>query len=177
MKSLAPKESEARERLQRVSALTQQALVDLRRVIAAMRPGVLDELGLLPALGWVSEHTLGALDIHVSIESAGLPERLPGEIETVLFRIAQEAMSNVARHSQAKNLHIRLERINGKVLMVLADDGRGMEQNQIVESKDRSRHLGLVSMRERASLIGGEVQIESAPGRGTTVQVIVPLKE
>lgn len=175
MRSLPPEASEPRERLERASALTQQALVDLRRVIAAMRPGVLDELGLLPALGWISEHTLGPLDLHVSIESSGLPERLPGEIETVLFRIAQEAMSNVARHSQARNLDIRLKRIDGKVLMVLADDGCGWDLSEAVESADRGRHLGLASMKERASLIGGEVQIDSAPGQGTTVRVIVPL--
>jgi len=175
MKSLPANESAARERLERASALTQQALIDLRRVIAAMRPGVLDELGLLPALNWISDHTLGPLELHVSIESRGLPERLPREIETVLFRIAQEAMSNVARHSQARNLYIRLERINGKVQMMLADDGRGWDQTSPPANTERGRRLGLVSMRERASLVGGEVRVESAPGQGTTVWVIVPL--
>lgn len=165
---------ELQERLNRVRALTQQAITDLRRIIAAMRPGILDELGLVPALGWMGDHALRPAGVSVNLD-VRLLSRLPGEIETTLFRIAQEAMSNVARHSQAKNLHIHLEQSNGEVVMTMIDDGLGLEPGKSVFADDRGRGLGLAGMKERASLLGGEVSIASAPGQGTTLRVAIPL--
>jgi signal transduction histidine kinase len=176
-KSLPASDKNAKERLARAQALTGQTLADLRRIIAALRPGVLDQLGLVPALGWLSEHTLRPLDITATLEAQGLPGRLPGEIETILFRIAQEAINNVARHSQAKHLAVRVEYEGGQVTMTLSDDGQGCDLSALPPPSDYSRRLGLASMQERASLTCGEVTIKSAPGQGTTVQVIVPVAE
>ena len=164
-----------RERLDRARTLTEQALTDLRRMIAALRPGVLDQLGLLPALGWVADHTLRPLGVIVTIASSGLQERLPAEIETILFRIAQEAMSNVARHSGASHLSIHLAREDDQATMVLTDDGRGFDPAAVTAAPDQSHGLGLAGMQERASLAGGQVTVESVPGRGTTVRVVMPL--
>lgn len=176
-RALPAEEAQTRERLDRARRLTEHALADLRRVIAALRPGVLDQLGLLPALSWIADHTLRPLGMKVTIESDGLPKRLPGEIEIVLFRIAQEAMSNVARHSQANHLHIRLHRADGRIVMTLTDDGRGFDLSALADGPNHDRGLGLAGMQERASLAGGQVTIESAPGQGTTVQVVIPIAE
>ncbi|MFQ5854471.1 MAG: cache domain-containing protein [Anaerolineae bacterium] len=165
------------EHLERVQVLTEQTLTDLRRVIAALRPGVLDQLGLVPALGWVADHMLRPLGLTVTIDADGLPGRLSGEIETILFRIAQEAMSNVARHSGARHLSIHLRRTDGEATMTLIDDGRGFDLSSVAAAPDHSRGLGLAGMQERASLAGGQVTVESAPGRGTTVHVVVPVPE
>jgi len=174
-RALPTDDSGSRERLDRGRKLTEQALADLRRMIAALRPGVLDQLGLLPALGWVADHTLRPLGLLVTIEGAGLQERLPSDIETILFRIAQEAMSNVARHSEASRLSIHLAREDDQATMTLTDDGRGFDPAAVTAAPDQSRGLGLAGMQERASLAGGQVTVESAPGRGTTVRVVMPL--
>ena len=165
------------ERLGRARTLTDQALADLRRMIGALRPGILDQLGLVPALGWVADHTLRPLGLLVTIQAAGLQERLPGDIETILFRIAQEAMSNVARHSGARQMRIRLAREGGQISMSLTDDGRGFDPAAVTAAPDQSRGLGLAGMQERASLAGGLVTVESAPDQGTMVRVVVPLPE
>lgn len=174
-RTLAQDSEPAREHLRQVQNLTDQALADLRRLIAALRPGVLDQLGLVPALGWVADNTLRPLGIEVTVESEELQNRLPGEVETVLFRIAQEAMNNVARHSGAKHVHIHLVRQNNEVTMTLTDDGRGFHPAAVTATPERGRGLGLAGMRERASLAGGHVTVKSAPGQGTTVQVVVPV--
>lgn len=160
--------------LDRLGTLTEQALGDLRSIIAALRPGVLDQLGLVPALGWVADHTLRPLSVKVTIDADDLQGRLPPEIETILFRIAQEAMSNVARHSQASHLDISLERGNGKVTMELIDDGQGFDPGLIRAAREHGRGLGLAGMQERASLAGGQVEIRSAVGMGTSVHVVIP---
>ncbi len=175
VKALPANEVTARERVKRTRTLLEQTLTDLRRIITALRPGVLDQLGLAPALEWVSDHTLRPLGLAVTIEADDWQERLPGEIETILFRIAQEAMNNVARHSQAKRLTIRLLRENGQVSMTLTDDGQGYDPSTVSLALDHSPGLGLAGMQERASLAGGQVTLESAPSQGTTVHVVVPL--
>jgi signal transduction histidine kinase len=176
-KFLPVEDHNAQERLERARTLIGQALTDLRRIIAALRPGVLDQLGLAPALRWLGEHLLRPLGISVTIEIEGLQERLPGEIETILFRIAQEAMSNVARHSQAGHVNIQVRYDDGQVTMTLTDDGQGYDLAAISPPVDHSRGLGLASMQERASLAGGRVTIESQPGQGSAVHVVVPLPE
>jgi signal transduction histidine kinase len=172
-KALPAENANVHERLNQARSLIEQTLSDLRRMIAALRPGVLDQLGLAPALNWLAEHTLRPLGLTVTIETKNLQERLPGEIETILFRIAQEAMSNVARHSQAGNLAVCLEHEVGQVTMTLTDNGLGCDLSKITPAGN-GRGLGLAGMRERASLAGGQVAVESAPGRGTTIRVIIP---
>jgi len=174
-KALPTDDPGSRERLDRGRTLTEQALTDLRRMIAALRPGVLDQLGLLPALGWVADHTVRSLGIIVAVEANGLQQRLPAEVETILFRIAQEAMSNVARHSGAQHLNVELIQREGQLTLTLSDDGHGFDPTAVTTTPDRSRGLGLAGMQERASLAGGQVTVESAPGRGTTVRVVMPL--
>jgi signal transduction histidine kinase len=169
------KEAERRERLERARMLTAHALAELRHLIAALRPGVLDQLGLAPALNWVADHTLRPLGLEVTIEAVGLTDRLPGELETILFRIAQEAMSNVARHSDAQQLDVQLAHTDGQVTMTLTDDGRGFDLSAVTSTPSQMHGLGLAGMQERASLAGGQVTVKSAPGQGTTVHVALSL--
>ena len=174
-KALAEDDVTAHERLARVQMLTEQTLADVRRVITALRPGILDQLGLVPALSWVAEHMLRPLGVRVTIDSTGLSDRPPPELEIILFRIAQEAMSNVARHSKASHLAIRLEQSDGQITMTLVDNGVGFVPLDVAAIPAQRRGLGLAGMQERASLAGGRVMIDSIPGQGATIQVIVPL--
>jgi len=172
-KTLGEVNPEAQGQLQRTRRLVAHAMEDLRRVISALRPGVLDQLGLIPALRGVAEALLRPLGILFTLEAEGLTERLPGEVELILFRIAQEAMHNVARHSGATHVWLRLARGEGGLIMEVQDNGRGFDP-AAVTAEGAGRGLGLAGMRERASLIGGQLEIDSQPGRGTTIRVRIP---
>lgn len=176
-KSLPAGDSMAAKRLHESQDLVAQALQDLRRMIAALRPGILDQLGLLPALQWVADHTLRSNGIAVTLEEEGLDRRLPREIETILFRIGQEAMNNVVRHSGAQLLAVRIVRHKTQVRMTLTDDGRGFITAAVAGSPDPQKGLGLAGMNERASAAGGGVVVVSAPGSGTVVRVVVPVAD
>jgi signal transduction histidine kinase len=172
--ALTARNAKARDQLQQVQIMTRQIMVDLRRIIAALRPGVLDQLGLVSAIGWVGNQLLAPQGVRVSLEAENLPDRLPDEIETTLFRIAQEAMVNVARHSKAEHLSIALSQQRGQIVMTLADDGEGFDSTSVSLALEHGRGWGLIGMRERASLAGGETIVESTPGGGTTVRVTIP---
>jgi signal transduction histidine kinase len=125
----------------------------------------------------VANQMLVPLGVAVTIEHDDLPEQLPDEIETTLFRIAQEAMVNVARHSQAEHLAIRLGNGHAQVVMTLADDGQGFDPTSVSLAFEHGRGWGLVGMQERASLAGGHMSVESTPGEGTTVRVVIPIPD
>jgi PAS domain S-box-containing protein len=137
-----------------------------------LRPAALDQLGLVQALGsftaeW-SKHYGTAAEFH----SAGLDgDRLAPEVETNLYRITQEALNNIMKHAGASRVNVLLERLDGRVTLIVEDDGAGFEPGQ---SADGGRGMGLLSMRERAAQVGGTLEIESTPGAGTTLYVKVP---
>ncbi len=173
-KSLPSDDNTAHQHLEKSRQLVEKIWGDLRDVIGDLRPGVLDQLGLVPSLRWISKHVLHPVNIKTTITTNGFPKRLPNEIETTLFRIAQEAMNNVAQHSQATHLTIQLVHESGRITMTLADDGQGFDPATIELNHHNNRGFGLAGMRERALLAGGQVTVTSASGQGTTIQVIVP---
>lgn len=164
-----------KKRLQRSRALTERTVSDLRGIIAALRPTVLDQLGLVAALEWICDHTLTPINIQFDFEMSGMAQRLPEILETIFFRIAQEAIQNIARHSKATHVHIQLNRDDEQVVMKIIDNGQGIELEMINESREAGHGLGLEGMRERAALAGGTVTINSTSGQGTAVSVIIPL--
>jgi signal transduction histidine kinase len=174
-KTLPPDNEDARKYLTQTQELIEHSLVDLRRIITALRPGVLDQLGLAPALEWLGNHTLRPLGIAVTVENEAIRGRLPGEIEIILFRIAQEAISNIARHSQAKQVTVCLRHTQDQVTLTLTDNGCGFDTILAVPTPNHGKGLGLASMRERALLAGGQIAIISTPAMGTVIQVIIPL--
>jgi signal transduction histidine kinase len=152
-----------------VRELVQQALRDVRRLAVALRPSVLDDFGLIPAV----ERMLGDLEengIAAHMTTRGLDERLPGDIETAVYRIVQEAVTNVKKHAGASTATIELE-LDGRIVRAsVEDDGDGFEAETVEEGT-----LGLAGMRERAALLGGTVHVESRPGGGTIIVAELPL--
>ncbi|MFL6208317.1 MAG: PAS domain S-box protein [Pyrinomonadaceae bacterium] len=167
----------ANERLQQLLRLANQLGEEAHRLAWELRPSALDDLGLQGTLrNYLEEWALRfgrAVDFH----SSGLRDRLPAQIESALYRIIQEALTNVAKHAQARHVSVILERRQGRVLAIVEDDGRGFDTVEVLESANTARRMGLVGMHERARLVGGELEIESAPGEGTTIYVRVPLTE
>jgi len=150
-----------------------QVLEDVHTLAVQLRPSVLDDLGLPAALDrliheWSKRHNTRAdLVVHLG------GERLPDVIETALYRIIQEALTNVARHAQARSVSILVERRQQDVVAVVEDDGIGFETGQI----QSYRHLGLAGIRERAELLGGSMTVESCPGIGASLYVQLPLTQ
>lgn len=155
-------------------SLTAQTLKEVSQWILELRPTVLDDLGLVPAIRWYAENRLDPLHVRVAVDAVGLKLRLPPDVETALFRIVQEAVSNIAKHAHARTVHIHLEASDHSVRASVQDDGVGFAADQALELQGGLRGLGLLGMRERAGLIGGTLTIDSREGSGTRVEVEVP---
>jgi signal transduction histidine kinase len=167
-----------REReLTEARALAARSLDELRRLMHDLRPSVLDDLGLVPALRWYAERHFAPRGIYVRFEVGPLPARLPYEMETALFRAAQEALTNVSRHAGAETVLVEIAAANGQVMLEIEDDGQGFDPSSVVPRPGDLRGLGLLGMRERVELFGGSVTINSKPGRGTHVAIRVPLPQ
>jgi signal transduction histidine kinase len=153
-----------------------RALAEVRRLAWGLRPSVLDDLGLAVALERYVADFGGARGLAVVLETAGLDGgRVPAPVETALYRIMQEALSNVARHAQAQRAQVRVERSAATVTMTVEDDGSGFDLTQPPVPPTTARGLGIHSMRERTAVLRGTFTIQSAPGRGTRVTVDIPL--
>jgi signal transduction histidine kinase len=147
-----------------------QALQDVRRLAVELRPTALDDFGLAAAVERLAETFEERTGIHTALQ-ANLPDgRLPIDTETVLYRIVQEALTNVIKHAGAERVSIVLTERDGAVRAVVEDDGRGFAADDV-----RDDALGVVGMRERVALVGGTLEVESAPGAGTTLAAYVPL--
>ncbi len=150
-----------------------QTLEEVRRIVTDLRPTLLDDLGLIPAVRYYARTLLSERGIQVRVQVSGFGgQRLPAAVETTVFRVAQEAMTNVARHAHAAVVTVTLELSAGTVKLVVADDGEGFDA-AVLAAPDR-RRLGIAGMAERVALLGGTLQITSAPGGGTTVTMAVP---
>jgi PAS domain S-box-containing protein len=150
-----------------------EALEGLRRYAQDLRPRILDDLGLLPALEWMTEVLVKEHGIDARVEVVGDERDLPDEVQLLLFRIAQEALTNVRRHAGASRARIVLK-FDGNIVLTVEDNGRGFEVPQRIGDLASAGRLGLAGMQERAQLIGGELTIQSSLGKGTTVTVEVP---
>jgi signal transduction histidine kinase len=152
-----------------VRALVVRALQDVRALAVELRPSALDDFGLAAALERLAETFGERSGIKTSIE-ANLDERLPPEVETTLYRVAQEALTNVLKHADAKQVSIVVSKGERRVAATIEDDGRGFAASDV-----RDEALGLVGMRERLELVGGTLSVESSEGAGTTIAAQVPL--
>ena len=156
-------------------ALTASALAELRRILVGLRPAILDDLGLVPAIRWYARTNLEASGVHVIMDAPNTPLQLPPSIATILFRIAQEAINNIVRHAHASSATIVLNVTEDVVRLKVEDNGTGFNQERVSQDAVQSNHLGLVGIRERAQLVGGQVIIRSTPGKGSALLVTIPL--
>jgi signal transduction histidine kinase len=161
--------AEARKALTSVRELVISTLQDVRRLAVELRPSALDDFGLVPAVERLTDTFREQSGLEVDLESQLGEERLATEAETTLYRVIQEALTNVVKHAGAERVSILLQRKNSAVVAVVEDDGSGFDPGSTREDA-----LGLAGMRERVSLAGGRLQVESSPGSGTTVVAEVP---
>lgn len=158
-------------KLSRMQQMAEQIIADLRRLTRDLRPIYLEDLGLVPALDMLTRDTGQMLQIPVAFTTSGPERRLRPEVELALYRIAQEGLSNVARHAQARRADVQLCFVEERVALVIEDDGRGFVVPESPAEMAATGHFGLLSIQERAELMGGHVSVQSAPGAGTQVMV------
>src|SRR6266849_6601618 len=160
--------------LARIKELLNQVEKHLRRYSHELRPTILDDLGWIPAIRFLAEgiSKRAALPIHID---ASVSERLPGAIETTLYRIVQEALTNTVKHAKAGNVWIRAWRENLLLCCSIRDDGGGFDSCQ-AQARAGRKGLGLIAMQERVTSIGGTLRIESRPGQGTELSIRLPLE-
>ena len=170
LRDLPADEGPLSQRSQSILKLLDEAIQSIRRIATELRPGILDDLGLAAAVEWVAEEFQARTGTKVQVSLPDADIAMDQERATALFRILQETLTNVARHANATQVDVRLANENGNLLLEVRDNGRGISEEQLSGGKS----LGVLGMRERASLLGGEITISSLPGKGTTVSVRIP---
>ncbi|HLI86791.1 MAG TPA: sensor histidine kinase [Bryobacteraceae bacterium] len=160
-------QSPLRARVNRIRELVESSLAMIRNMARLLRPTMLDDLGLAPALEGLAREISRSTGVRISVEAANLSEEIPDEHKICLFRIAQEALNNVCRHANADSVEIALETSEGQVRMSVQDDGRGFRPGN-------TKGLGLIGMHERVESLGGTLGILSGPGQGTRIEVALP---
>lgn len=167
---VARSREEAAQAVAELRRLVVSTLQDVRRLAVELRPKALDDFGLLPALRRLGQTVTEGSPLNVQVEARLGSERLPAEAETAVYRIVQEALTNVVKHADARHVSVLLTRKNGRVSVMIEDDGRGFDPDSV-----GTDGLGLLGMRERVALLDGTLQVESAPGSGATLVLEVPL--
>lgn len=160
------------ERLNAMTLRIDSSVEMTRRICAELRPGVFDQLGLVAALEWQAKEFEASTGIFCNLS---LPSETPDPSDqhaTTIFRIFQEVLTNIARHAQASEVHVRLEQTGTRVILTVADNGRGISEEEV----ERAEGFGLLGMRERALAAGGDLRIHGKPGAGTTVVLRLPLE-
>jgi len=166
-----PNQRRARDLVERLQSLSRQMSQALYRLVHDLRPAQLDDLGLVPALEYLKENSLSkGLDVSIAVE--GRPRRLDPIVETVLFRVAQEALTNTVRHARTEQAKMSLHYKTQEILLRISDCGVGFNP---VESFIPPRGWGLAGIRERVESVSGALKIDSTPGKGTIVEVTIPL--
>lgn len=166
---------EAGESLRQLIPRVEEVLAEVRRVSMELRPLMLDDLGILPTLSWFFREFQAVCGGTVVERTFSVAEHdVPAPLRITLYRILQEAVHNIVKHSAADRVQVRLERIDDTLRLVIEDNGRGFDPQSAKFVEGQTRGLGLLSMKERASFSGGTYRLKSAPGQGTCIEVSWP---
>lgn len=174
----APSLEESRQHARLVRSLAGDVLDDVRALARDLRPSVLDDVGLVAALERYTGEYAQRFNVAVDFQVVGFDNgRLSPQHEIALYRIVQEALTNVAKYARAQNVSVLLEQRNHSIVAIVEDDGCGFEAAKLMREHEDGKHLGLLGMKERAELLGGKLTIESKPGEGTTVFAQLPVND
>jgi signal transduction histidine kinase len=158
--------------LEAVIPLTQKTIEEVRTIVQDLRPAILDDLGIIATITWFCrEFQKVYVNIEVKKDIDILEQDIPSPLKTVIYRILQEALNNVAKHSRARKIQLGLKKKDSRIELTVHDNGRGFDFGKVIALKASRRGFGLASMRERAELSGGRFEIDSSAGRGTTIHV------
>ena len=168
---------EIQEQMNHMKSVAGRAVESVRNLALLLRPGMLDDLGLVAALEWQGRELSRSSRLEVEVQSENVAEELPDDYKVTVYRLVQEALNNAVRHSGARNARVRVEQgtapsgapsEQGHITVTVSDDGHGFDPR-------RQRGLGILGMEERVRRLGGTLAIESRPGQGTTVRAELPI--
>jgi len=151
-----------------IKKLIENSISVVRNMALLLRPSMLDDLGLVPALQWQAREVSKRSGIWVKVAAEQVPEDLPEEHKTCVYRIVQEGLHNIVQHAQARHVSVTVRQEPGRLLLAIQDDGKGFQPQQ-------ERGMGLVGIEERVSYLGGKFEVDSAPGRGAILNIMLPL--
>lgn len=172
---LATGKPEVEQHLYTAKSIAETMLANTRRLINDLRPSLLDDLGLAAAIAWYGENRLQPMGVELEFQHEQMEVRLPPYLETALFRVAQEALTNVVRHADASRVQVTLRVQDHTAFLTVRDNGRGFQEPVTTAAGADTQGLGLRGMRERVTTLGGEMRVESEPGQGTAITVTVPV--
>jgi signal transduction histidine kinase len=164
------------DELNKITLLTEQTIENLRRLTRAMRPVYLEDLGLVPALEMLARETGASIGVSMEFQSQGIVMRLPTSTELALYRMAQEACSNIARHAHTKHAELKIDFSPDTLKLKVEDDGVGFVLPDNLAEYTTNGHFGLLGLHERAELIGATLSIKSSAGKGTSLTVTLPVQ-
>jgi signal transduction histidine kinase len=153
--------------------LVEKSVDIVHRFARELRPTVLDDLGLIPALHSFVKSFSKQTRVHVRLTVYAAVEQLDSVKRTVLYRVAQEALTNVARHARASRVDVSIQKLPRAVGLTIKDNGKSFQVERVLHAK-KNKRLGLLGMRERVEMVGGSLRVESAPGKGTTIRAEIP---
>jgi signal transduction histidine kinase len=164
---LPPDDARLRETVSHIKEVAERSVASVRNISLLLRPSMLDDLGLVAALEWHAREVSRRSDVEVDVDSGGISEDLPEDYKICIYRLTQEALNNVARHSGARHASVSVHGNPGRIVVTIHDDGRGFDTQ-------RAKGLGILGMEERVRRLGGSLQIDSNIGVGTTLTASLP---
>lgn len=167
---LPPEDEQARGYVSHIKGVAERTLQAVRNIALLLRPSMLDDLGLVPALEWQAREISRHSELEVEVHADDIPENVPDDQKTCIYRIAQEALNNAGRHAGARQATVTLRYRDGKLELSVTDDGRGFDPKT-------TRGMGILGMDERVKRLGGSLSIHSAPGAGTTLHAALPWQQ
>lgn len=170
-----PDVSDVNASLQESMDIVEQAIQQVRNLSLDLRPSLLDDLGLIATLRWYLDRQARRAGLSTQFTATPPEMQLPADLETVCFRLVQEALTNVLRHAQAQTVRVDLQQREKELQLLVSDDGIGFEVESTMKQGAYGKGLGLIGMQERVSLLGGRFELESASGQGTQIRVCLPL--
>ncbi len=167
-KLVSPEDGLVQAQIMRIKSAAETAVKSIRDIALLLRPPMLDDLGLVPALEWQGREVSRRSNMEVEVHSETVSEQLPDELKVCIYRLVQEALNNAATHAEAKNAKVSVLQTADKISVEIVDDGHGFDP-------DRTRGMGILGMEERVRRLGGSFTVQSAPGKGTTVKAELPI--
>lgn len=172
-----PDQRVLRSRLAELTQIADRSLQDVRQLSRLLRPQMLDELGLVPTLRWLARTVQEATGLAVQLSIEGMDERVGPDLETIVYRLVQEALTNAAKHAAAPSAQVRVRRDGDGLFLSVRDQGKGFDAGAALAAREDQRGGGLRGMRDRVDLYGGRFDLRSVPGAGTSIEVELPLEE
>jgi signal transduction histidine kinase len=166
--AVAPYDTELRNHVESIRKLAESSVNVVRNMALLLRPSMLDDLGLVPALQWQAREISKRTGVAVTVDAESVADDLPEEVKTCIYRVVQEALHNCARHASARSVRIQVVQETERIHLSVADDGQGFDST-------RTRGLGLLGMEERVTHLGGRFHLQSEVGHGVRLRIEIPL--